>query len=171
MFFDLVLGLKNLFLKIEYRDTYCDIILSMFISGMSTPPPPDREISDLKSTQGYNGWQKNLLIQLQKIAPNLTTYQSGPKAPAQIISNGKYVLKDAGEIRKFQADLNCFIQRSNHRTGEANDINEQVVTELLEFLKKKGYQERNIAADLGARIKGGSCETRNDLLCLSQPVE
>jgi hypothetical protein len=46
-----------------------------------------------------------------------------------------------------------------------------VVTELLEFLKKKGYQERNIAADLGARIKGGSCETRNDLLRLSKPVE
>lgn len=103
MFFDLVLGLKNLFLKIKYRDTYCDIILSMIVNRMSTPHS-DRNISDLKSTQGYDTLQEQLLMRLQEIAPNLTTYQAGSVGAAQIISNGEYVLKDDREIKKFQAD-------------------------------------------------------------------
>jgi hypothetical protein len=177
MFFDLVLGLKNLFLKIKYRDTYCDIILSMAVNQIVVPPPPDHETRDLISTQGYNTLQKRLLIELQWIAPNLTTYQSGSVAPAQIISNGKYVLEHGREIKKLKADLNYFIQDIDPENPEKpritslDYISADTVTELLEFLKKKGYQERNIAADLGARIKGGSCETRNDLLRLSKPVE
>lgn len=42
MFFDLVLGLKKLFLKIKYRDTYCDIILSMVVNKIGVTPPPPR---------------------------------------------------------------------------------------------------------------------------------
>jgi hypothetical protein len=112
--------------------------------------------------------QTRFLSELGKIAPNLTTYQSGAIAPAQIISNGDYVLKDAGEIRKFQADLNYFIQGSNHRIGEANDINEQVVTELLEFLTNKGYQTRNIQAALQERIID-SAANRETVSNLSRP--
>ena len=118
--------------------------------------------------------QKELSIRLQGIAPNLTTYQAGSVGAAQIISNGEYVLKDDREIRKFQADLNYFIKGADPekpRITSLDDISADTVEELLKFLTNKGYQERNIAADLGARIKGGSCETRNDLLRLSKPVE
>jgi hypothetical protein len=173
MFFDLVLGLKNLFLKIKYRDTYCDIILSMIISGMSTPPP-DRKISDLKSTQDDDTLQKALLVQLQKIAPNLTIYQAGPVAPAQIISDGKYVLEDNREIRKFQADLNDFMAGSvkdNLGIRDRQRITWDDTSRLLKFLEKKGYQERNIEADFKARILPDPNKIRENLGTLSQPPE
>jgi hypothetical protein len=64
MFFDLVLGLKNLFLKIKYRDTYCDIILSIIIKQIGVIPTPDHETRDLISKQGYNTLQKALLMRL-----------------------------------------------------------------------------------------------------------
>ena len=174
MFFDLVLGLKNLFLKIKYRDTYCDIILSMVIDGINIPL--DRNISDLKSTQGYNALQKALLIPLQEIAPNLTTYQAGPVAAAQIISNGKYVLEDPREIKKFQTDLNRFMAGSvNDNLGirDLQRITWDDISRLLEFLKNKGYEERNIKAGLGKKRsdrEAVSSPSRASLKGLSEPT-
>lgn len=111
------------------------------------------------------------MIRLQGIAPNLTTYQSGAIAPAQIISNGDYVLKDAGEIRKFQADLNYFIKGADPekpRITSLDDISADTVEELLKFLTNKGYQTRNIQAALQERIID-SAASREDVSNLSRP--
>jgi hypothetical protein len=111
------------------------------------------------------------LIRLQQIAPNLTTYQAGPVAPAQIISNGDYVLKDAGEIRKFQADLNYFIKGADPkkpRITSLDDISADTVKELLKFLTNKGYQTRNIQPALQERTSD-SPANRDDLSNLSRP--
>jgi hypothetical protein len=140
-----------------------------------SPPPPDHETRDLISTQGYNGLQKRLLLELQWIAPNLTTYQAGSVAPAQIISNGKYVLEDDREIRKFQADLNYFIQDIDPENPEKpritslDDISADTVKELRKYLENKGYQQINIQADLKARDLNDSPATRETVSSLSKP--
>jgi hypothetical protein len=174
MFFDLVLGLKNLFLKIKYRDTCCDIILSMIIKQIGVIPTPDHETRDLISKQGYNTLQKALLMRLQEIAPNLTTYQAGSVAPAQIISDGKYVLEDDREIRKIQAVLSDFMVGSvkdNLGIRDRQRITWDDTSRLLKFLRTKGYQERNIVADFKARISPDPDKIRENLGTLSQPPE
>ena len=170
MFFDLVLGLKNLFLKIKYRDTYCDIILSMIVSKIGVTPPPDHETPDLISKQGYNALQKALLMRLQEIAPNLTTYRAGPVAAAQIISNGKYVLEDARQIKKFQTDLNNCIKGpvpEQTRITSRDDISADTVEKLREYLKHKGYEQINIQANLG-KERSDSAATRETVSSLSK---
>lgn len=137
---------------------------------MSPPPPPDRNISDLKSTQGYNALQKALLMRLQEIAPNLTTYQAGSVAAAQIISDGNYVLENDREIKKFQADLGYFIKGTDPkktRITSLDDISADTVEELLIFLEKKGYKQRNIQADLEKK-RSDSAGTRQAVANLSE---
>ncbi|MEB3315826.1 MAG: hypothetical protein VKK32_06405 [Candidatus Melainabacteria bacterium] len=116
--------------------------------------------------------QKALLVQLQEIAPNLTTYQAGSVAAAQIISDGNYVLKDAREIKKFQADLNYFIEGTDPkktRITSLDDISADMVKELRKYLENKGYQQINIQADLKARDLNDSPATRQAVANLSRP--
>ena len=118
--------------------------------------------------------QKELLIPLQDIAPDLASYQAGSIAAAQIISNGKYVLteKYAREIKKFQTVLSDFIQGTDPekpRIASLDDISADTVQELLIYLKEKGYQQRNIQAEFGARILHNPSEIRENLSNLSTP--
>lgn len=105
--------------------------------------------------------EKFLLKRLLSLTPDLTTYQSGPKAPAQIISNGKYVLKDAGEIRKFQADLQSFIKTPDSQGRSRLMSTEDITPDLIKFLKSKGYKESNIKADFQARISSTDNDSRS----------
>ena len=114
--------------------------------------------------------QKALLMRLQEIAPNLTTYRAGPVAPAQIISNGKYVLEDARQIKKFQTDLNYFIKGTDPektRITSLDDISADTVEKLREYLKHKGYEQINIQANLG-KERSDSAATRETVSSLSK---
>ena len=146
----------------------------MIIKQIGVIPTPDHETRDLISKQGYNTLQKALLMRLREIAPNLTTYQAGSVAAAQIISNGEYVLKHAGEIKKFQAVLSDFMVGSvkdNLGIRDRQRITWDDTSRLLKFLEKKGYQERNIEADFKARILPDPNKIRENLGTLSQPPE
>ena len=55
------------------------------------------------------------------------------------------------------------------RITSLDDISPDTVEELLIFLEKKGYQQRNIQADLEARILPNPNEIREHLSNLSRP--
>jgi hypothetical protein len=141
-----------------------------------SPPPQDHETRDLISKQGYSALQRALLIPLQEIAYDLTSYQAGSVAAAQIISNGKYVLEDPRQIKKFQADLDYFMAASDNDNLGIRDLQRITwddISRLLKFLKTKAYEERNIKAGLGKKRsdrEAVSSLSRASLKDLSEPT-
>ena len=55
------------------------------------------------------------------------------------------------------------------RITSLDDISADTVQELLIYLKEKGYQQRNIQAEFGARILHNPSEIRENLSNLSTP--
>ena len=109
---------------------------------------------------------------LLSLTPNLTTYQSGPKAPSQIIADGKYVLKDSSERKKFEADLRFFITSLDSQGRSRLMSTKDITPDLVKFLEVKGYQQRNIENDFKARIITPDPDgTRRDLQALSNSTD